>query len=242
MKYRLLSFCLAVFLLSSCALRSSGNAPSHANPEISSSSAGQEPVPDEGTESVSQPPQESQPSEEEISSGEEPLPQEEYPVPLLTETEKNILSESLALFAQYIGPNQIGDPSALPKDLILNASLAEIQRTKETNAYFFEQDDQGNDFISASLVADTALHLFGAEEFSNKESSLYNGDRDCYLGKAVELNKPQASEIQGAPDGNIAYVVSFSEGDYLYTGKILRQNGIPYLQFLSSEKIAESGE
>lgn len=242
MKYRLFSFFLAVFLLSSCAPRSTGHTPSSPNPVSSSSLAEKEPAPDEEAKPVLQPPQESQPPEKDIASGEETPPQEEYPVPLLTDTEKNMLSESLALFVQYIGPNKIGDPSALPKDFILQVSLAEIERTKEINAYFFEQDEQGNDLISASLVADAALHLFGAKEFSHKESSLYNQDRDCYLGKAAEINKPQASEIQGAPDGNIAYVVSFPEGNYLYTGKILRQNGIPYLQFLSSEKMAESGE
>ncbi len=234
MKYRLLIFFLAVFLLSSCSPRSSGN--SHPEPDASISSSEAEAPSKEEEKPVSQ---ESAVSEEASAVEEETPPQEEYPVPLLTETEKTMLSESLALFAQYIGPNNIGDPSALPKDLILNASLAEIERTKEINAYFFEQDDQKNDFISASLVADTALHLFGAKEFSHKESSLYNGDRDCYLGKAAEISQPQASEIQGAPDGNIAYVISFSEGDYLYTGKILRQNGIPYLQFISSEKTAE---
>lgn len=233
MKYRLLIFFLAVFLLSSCSPRSSGN--SHPEPDASISSSEAEAPSKEEEKPASQ---ESAASEE-TSAVEEAPPQEEYPVPLLTETEKNMLSESLALFAQYIGPNNIGDPSALPKDLILNASLAEIERTKEINAYFFEQDDQKNDFISASLVADTALRLFGAKEFSHKESSLYNGDRDCYLGKAAEIGQPQASEIQGAPDGNIAYVISFSEEDYLYTGKILRQNGIPYLQFISSEKTAE---
>lgn len=234
MKYRLLIFFLAVFLLSSCSPRSSGN--SHPEPDASISSSEAEAPSKEEEKPVSQ---ESAVSEEASAVEEETPPQEEYPVPLLTETEKTMLSESLALFAQYIGPNNIGDPSALPKDLILNASLAEIERTKEINAYFFEQDDQKNDFISASLVADTALRLFGAKEFSPKESSLYNGDRDCYLGKAAEISQPQASEIQGAPDGNIAYVISFSEGDYLYTGKILRQNGIPYLQFISSEKTAE---
>ncbi len=234
MKYRLLIFFLAVFLLSSCSPRSSGN--SHPEPDASISSSEAEAPSKEEEKPASQ---ESAVSEEASAVEEETPPQEEYPVPLLTETEKTMLSESLALFAQYIGPNNIGDPSALPKDLILNASLAEIERTKEINAYFFEQDDQKNDFISASLVADTALRLFGAKEFSHKESSLYNGDRDCYLGKAEEISQPQASEIQGAPDGNIAYVISFSEGDYLYTGKILRQNGIPYLQFISSEKTAE---
>lgn len=234
MKYRLLIFFLAVFLLSSCSPRSSGN--SYPEPDASISSSEAEAPSKEEEKPVSQ---ESAVSEEASAVEEETPPQEEYPVPLLTETEKTMLSESLALFAQYIGPNNIGDPSALPKDLILNASLAEIERTKEINAYFFEQDDQKNDFISASLVADTALRLFGAKEFSHKESSLYNGDRDCYLGKAAEISQPQASEIQGAPDGNIAYVISFSEGDYLYTGKILRQNGIPYLQFISSEKTAE---
>ena len=234
MKYRLLIFFLAVFLLSSCSPRSSGN--SHPEPDASISSSEAEAPSKEEEKPASQ---ESAASEEASAVEEETPPQEEYPVPLLTETEKTMLSESLALFAQYIGPNNIGDPSALPKDLILNASLAEIERTKEINAYFFEQDDQKNDFISASLVADTALRLFGAKEFSHKESSLYNGDRDCYLGKAAEIGQPQASEIQGAPDGNIAYVISFSEGDYLYTGKILRQNGIPYLQFISSEKTAE---
>lgn len=235
MKYRLLSFFLAVFLLSSCSPRSSGNSPSAPDTAISSSEAE---TPSKEEEKPAS--QESQAASEEASAVEEEAPpQEEYPVPLLTETEKTMLSESLALFAQYIGPNNIGDPSALPKDLILNASLAEIERTKEINAYFFEQDEQKNDFIAANLVADTALRLFGAKEFSHKESSLYNGNRDCYLGKAAEISQPQASEIQGAPDGNIAYVISFSEGDYLYTGKILRQNGIPYLQFVSSKKIEE---
>ena len=130
MKYRLLIFFLAVFLLSSCSPRSSGN--SHPEPDASISSSEAEAPSKEEEKPASQ---ESAASEE-TSAVEEAPPQEEYPVPLLTETEKNMLSESLALFAQYIGPNNIGDPSALPKDLILNASLAEIERTKEINAYF----------------------------------------------------------------------------------------------------------
>lgn len=228
MKARWIPLICLLLLLPSCASRSSAPAaPAQASvleEESDAPSKSQESPP------PSQPEESTAPEQDESED-------EAIPAPILTDTEKEMLAANIALFAQFIGPAQVASPEALSKDAVLDAVLAEIERTKDFNAYLFEQDANGNDMIHVTLVADTAMRLFGLPEFTHTESAAYDSGKECYLGKPVELADVEMSDIAGAPDDNVVYTVTFPDGNFRYTAKILRQNGMPYLRFVSSEKL-----
>lgn len=226
MKTRLLCILCAVCMLAACSPRSASPSSSEKTPPSSSEESSALPV----IETKELPP------EPESSSKEEEPEEELYPAPLLTDTEKEMLAGNLALFVHFIGASDIASPNDVAAETILAASLAEIERTKDMNALFFEQDDAGNDLVPAELVTDKAMQLFGVEGFDGTAAESYNGDKKCYVTQAVEITPADASEIRGAPDDNVAYSVKIDGEEYLFTGKILRQNGMPYLRFVSSEK------
>lgn len=222
-----------MLLLSACSSRSadlSEPAAASVSEESSLPSAPPESEPPSAPESQVDSDTESEPESEEEAA-------DAIPAPILTDTEKEMLSANVSLYAHFIGPAEAASADAISKDTVLSAVLAEIERSKDFNAYLFEQDADGNDQVPVTLVAETAMRLFGLSEFTHTESASYNSGKDYYQAQPVEIAAAEMSEIQGAPDGNVTYTVTFPEGDFLYTGTILRQNGMPYLRFLSSEKI-----
>lgn len=225
LKYRFICLFCILCLMAGCASR---NTESSQTASVSSSSE-ESSIP--SAQSIAPP--EPEPSSSEASQEEETP---EYPAPLLTDTEKELLAGNLSLFVHFIGGQELSSPAGLPKETMLAAALADIERTKDMNAYFFEQDDDKNDLIPAALVADKANQLFGVDAFDATDAETYNSDKECYTGQAVEIAPAQASDIMGAPDDNVMYSVTTGDGEYLYYGKILRQNGMPYLRFVSSEK------
>lgn len=225
MKYRFICLFCILCLMAGCASRNTESA--QAAPPPSSSEESSVPV----AQSIA-------PPEPAPASSEAPQEEEapEYPAPLLTDTEKELLAGNLSLFVHFIGGQELSSPAALSKETLLAACLADIERTSDMNAYFFEQDDSKNDLIPAELVSDKANQLFGVEGFDATDDEAYNSDKECYVGQAVEIAPAEASDIMGAPDDLVVYSVTTGQGEYLYYGKILRQNGMPYLRFISSEK------
>lgn len=119
---------------------------------------------------------------------------------------------------------------------------------KDLLGYFFDQDDKGNYLIPDTVIDDMAQRLFGIEGFSFTDSPRYDPDMQTYgytLGYEGELQNFATSEPKGAPDGGIAYDVDFfEEGDTsflspvrasLFTFRVNRLNGMPFLQLVSIE-------
>lgn len=234
-----LALCTALtFTLYGCADRN-GPAPSSESDSesesVSESEASQEPEP----ASVEEEPEESESSSE----------AETYETPLLTDTEKTMLEENLELFIRTVGENALESPASLTKDQILAACTAEIDRTKDVNAYILMKNDEGVDLISAELVAETAQRLFGIENFDYSDSTLYDADTKSFLA-TMELEKAPKytpSDMMGTEDSKlVAYEITFPDGGvYLYHTAIYRQNSMPYLQLVSTSVITpktESGD
>lgn len=228
MKYRLMAICLSLCLLASCAPRSA----SASSEEVSASSSEESSVAS-AVETKKLTPEEVAPKP---SSSEAQEEEEEYPVPILTDTEKELLQAGLDVFVYFIGGQELASPSTLSKEVVLASCIGDIQQNAALNAYFFEQDKDKNDLIPGNMIADKAMQLFGIEGFAATESASYNSDKECYVATKTEIPKVEASPVRGAPDDQIAYTVTIDGTEYVYTGKIYRVNGMPYLRLTSITK------
>lgn len=221
---------LCLCLLAACAPRASDPV----EPPPSSAVSSSEPREPEPPAPEPEPKQEPGP---EAEQEEESAPA--YEAPLLADTEKQLLTGYLSLFVQFVGARETS-ADALSQETILAAAIADIERTKDMNAYFFEQDEDKNDLIPAALVTDKILQLFGIDAFDGTGAESYDAEKECYTAQPVEIAAVQASDIMGAPDGNVAYAVKTDDGQYIYTCKLLRQNSMPYLRFVSAQAASPS--
>ncbi|MEM1485927.1 hypothetical protein V6615_13795 [Oscillospiraceae bacterium PP1C4] len=178
---------------------------------------------------------------------------EEFPAPELSEMERKLLDEDASLFMSYFDTVESAASSAeLDKGLVLSYCLTKILQQKDLMGYIFETDEAGTtSYIPADLVTETAQRLFGLENFSFTEKKTYNKETQTYKASGHgygTFENRRFSEIMGAPDGNIAYIATFSptpDTEFKtptqitkYTFKILRLNGMPYLQFVSAAPAA----
>lgn len=208
------------------------------------------PVPEEEPASQSEPEEPaSEPEEPEPQSSEPDEQEPEYPLPELTDADMKLINQSLNQFLNYFGGTEsLSSTSELDPDRVLFFCQMEAFRMKDLLGYFFDQDDKGNYLIPDTVIDDMAQRLFGIEGFSFTDSPRYDPDMQTYgytLGYEGELQNFATSEPKGAPDGGIAYDVDFfEEGDTsflspvrasLFTFRVNRLNGMPFLQLVSIE-------
>lgn len=164
--------------------------------------------------------------------------EQEYPLPELTPAEEHSLSKDAWQFASFFGKNISAEiqPEGLDGQAVLNFSLSEIERHKIENAYYFEQDSNGNSYIPQDLVSDTAQRLLGLNGFTLQNTQSYSSDKQAYIySVAGNTTQPpySLSTVKGAPNNQVTYIAEYDSYSLAFTFSVSKINGEPYLKLTS---------
>ena len=168
---------------------------------------------------------------------------ETYPLPELSDADRQLLRNQINVFAAGFGDQlQAGTPQDLPEDQVLQFCMEQANQQKDLYGYYFEEQD-GAYLIPAAVVEETAQRSLGLEGFSATDSDLYDEDLNCYRYPLVESNSLQyaLASPEGTSDGGISYEVEYltedGETDHVtrFIFQLGRINGMPYLQLQSWE-------
>ena len=197
--------------------------------------------PSSQTSSVSSSAEESELPESSAASSQ---PQEEKPpAPDLTEVDLEIVTQDLHTFLAYFSDvKEARNASELDQQTVLDYLLAQINQQQAMQGYFFTSDDDGNLLISADLVAENAQRLLGLSSFKMEEADSYDEETDCYVYTPADpAGLPDGitiSDPMGGDENVLSFDVTFAGGTTSrYHFKLLRVNGMPYLQFSSIETL-----